>query len=170
MIMKIGVIGPNSLGNTSEAKLKERRNLLSKVAKIISDFKVDIVLTPDKKSLLDFFGEKCKEFNVKKIWIIAPMKDGAEKYLNLEVGEIIDCEMWHNQPSKFCEETDIMICLGYSAGVLSEIGASKYFNPKKILIINEFISSELPIEINKSMDIKYLALNELEDYFKTNFK
>jgi hypothetical protein len=162
--MKIGIIGPNTLKNASKKELEERKILLVKAAEILSESKKDIVLTPDKNSLLEFFGKKYLELGGKKIWIIAPMKDDAEKYLNLEFGEIIDCEMWYRQPSKFSEETDLLICLGYSAGVLSEIGASQYFNQKKILVINEFVTSKLPAEINQSIDIEYLYLKKLSDY------
>ena len=162
--MKIGIIGPSTLKNASKKELEERKILLIIVAKIISESKNDIVLTPDKKSLLEFFGEKYLEFGGKKIWIVAPMKEDAEKYLNLEFGEVIDCERWYRQPSRFSEETDLLICLGYSAGVLSEIGASQYFNQKKILIINEFVTSNFPIEINRSIDIEYISLKKLSDY------
>jgi len=162
--MKIGIIGPNNLKNASKKELEERKILLVKAAEILSESKKDIVLTPDKNSLLECFGKKYLEFGGKKIWIIAPMKDDAEKYLNLEFGEIIDCEMWYRQPSKFSEETDLLVCLGYSAGVLSEIGASQYFNPKKILIINEFVTSKLPTEINQSIDIEYIPLKKLSNY------
>ncbi len=164
--MKIGIIGPNTIKN----EIEERKALLFEFAKIISKFNKEIVLTPDKGSLLEFFGNKYKEFGGKKIWIVAPMKDDAEKYVNLGLGEVIDCETWNKQPSKFSEETDLFICVGYSAGVLSEIGASKYFNPKKILIIKDFIKSELPPEINQSMDIEYFSIENLKEYLMDYFK
>ena len=158
--MKIGIIGPNTLKDASEKELKSRKTKILEVAKLIAKKGSEIVLTPDKNSLLEFFGEKYIEFGGKKIWIVAPMKDDAEKYLNLELGEIINCEMWYRQPSKFSEESDLFVCLGYSAGVLSEIGASQYFNPKKIIILNEFISDKLPKEIK--LDIEYKSIKELE--------
>ena len=162
--MKIGIIGPNTLKKASKKEVEDRKLLLVDVAEILSKSKKEIVLTPDKNSLLEFFGKKYIEFSGKKVWIIAPMSDDAEKYLNLELGEIIDCEMWYRQPSKFSEETDLLICIGYSAGVLSEIGASQYFNPKKILILNEFVTSKLPTEINQSIDIEYISIKELNNY------
>jgi len=161
--MKIGLIGPNTMRGASEKELEERKILLSSVAKILSKTKNELVLTPDKGSLLEFFGNKYKEFGGGKILIIAPMKDDAEEYLNLEIGEIVDCEMWYRQPSKFSEETDLFVCVGYTAGVLSEIGASQYFNPKKIFVIEEFVSSKLPSEINKSMNIEYISIKSLDD-------
>lgn len=168
--MKIGIIGPNTLKKKSEEELRNRKGDLVKLAKIIASFNLEIVLTPDKRSLLEFFGNKYKELGGKKIWIVAPMKDEAEKYLNLELGEIIDCERWYRQPSKFNEETNLIICVGYSAGVLSEIGASQYFNKKKILIINEFVSSKLPIEINQNMSIEYVSLEKLKNYLEKLIK
>jgi len=166
--MKIGIIGPNVLKGDYKNKIDERKILLSELAKIISKFDEEIVLTPDFGSLLEFFGNKYEEFGGKKIWIVAPMKDNAEKYLNLKLGKIIDCEMWYRQPSKFSEETDLFICVGYSAGVLSEIGASQYFNPKKILIIREFVESELPREINENLSIEYISIEKLENYLRNS--
>lgn len=161
--MKVGIIGPNTFNNHSKKELQKRKNNLIRAAEIISDFNFDIVLTPDKNSLLDFFGNYYKNLKKNKIWIVAPMNDDAEKYLNLELGEIIDCDVWAKQPSKFNEETDLLICIGYSCGVLSEIGASKYFNPKKILILDEFIGTKLPQEINQSINIEYISLEKLKD-------
>jgi len=160
--MKIGIIGPNALKDSSEKDLEDRKIILTKVAEIISKSEKEIVLTPDKNSLLEFFGKMYSKYDGKKIWIVAPMKDDAEEYLNLEMGEIIDCEKWYRQPSKFNESCDLMVCLGYAAGVLSEIGASQYFNPKKIFIVKEFVSSKLPREINRVLDIEYVPLEKLE--------
>ncbi len=164
--MKIGIIGPNTLKNASKRQLEERKNNLSKVAEIISKLGFEIVLTPDKKSLLEFFGKEYLGFKGKKIWIVAPMEDDAEKYLNLKIGQIINCNNWYRQPSKFSEESDLYLCIGYSPGVLSEIGASGYFNPKKIIVIRDFISSKLPSEIEYSLKIEYVFLKDLEKSLK----
>ena len=166
--MKIGIIGPNILYNASDGGLEHRKDLLAQVAEIVSMSGQEIVLTPDKGSLLEFFGNKYLELNGKKIWIIAPMKDDAEKYLNLSLGEVIDCETWFRQPSKFSEETDLFVCLGYSGGVLSELGASKYFSPKKIVILNEFVSYKLPEEINQGLSLYYCSIYELRSLLNTS--
>jgi 5-bromo-4-chloroindolyl phosphate hydrolysis protein len=48
--------------------------------------------------------------------------------------------------------------------VMAEIGFSGYYNPKRIYIINEFISQKLPKEIN--LNIKYINLDKLENILK----
>ena len=44
-----------------------------------------------------------------------------------------------------------------------EIGYSKWFKPKPVFIIKELITQELPPEINKSLDIKYISMDELNE-------
>ena len=163
--MRIGIIGPNTRPEQeiSEQRIKDK---LIDVAKIIAKSNFEILLTPDKKSLLEFFGKKYLEFGGKKISILAPMKDDAEKYLNLELGDIIDCEMWNKQPSSFNEECELMVCVGYGGMVMAEIGFSKYYNPKKIYIIKELISQQLPEEVNKSLDIEYIQIEDLGNILK----
>jgi len=74
----------------------------------------------------------------------------------------INCGTWRNQPEKLDEESDILICLGFSPGSLIEISYTKWFKVKKIYIIKEFISQKLPKEINKKLNISYLSLKELK--------
>lgn len=164
--MRIGIIGPNLIKKVSISQVEKRKELLVEIAEIIAQSGNEIVLTPDKGSLLEFFGTQYLKFGGKKIWIVAPMKDDAKDYLNLEIGEIIDCDKWYRQPSKFSEESDLYVCVGYSSGVLSEIGASRYFNPKKIIIVKEFVTSNLPKEINQSINLSYIHLKELETKLK----
>jgi len=163
--MRIGIIGPNKRPEKEITKQKIKEKLIE-VAEIVANSNFEILLTPDKGSLLEFFGEKYLEFNGNKISILAPMKDDAEKYLNLKLGKIIDCDMWNQQPSKFNDECDLMICIGYGGIVIAEIGFSKYNNPKKIYILKELISNELPEEVNQSLSIEYIKIKELENILK----
>ena len=85
--MKIGIIGPNKL---FEGTLEERKFLLDKIAKVIAETENEILLTPDKDSLLEYFGEKYLEHKGKKIILIIPTEDkDHKKYLNTELGEVI---------------------------------------------------------------------------------
>lgn len=155
--MKIGIIGPNKL---FEEKLEERRILLDKVAKIISETENEIVLTPDKDSLLEYFGKQYLKFKGKKIWLVIPTKDkDYKKYLNTELGEVISCIDWDRQADEFNRQSDLFICLGYSWGAMKEIACAQYFNKKKIYVLKEFISEELPKELNFLLE--YLSVNEL---------
>ena len=47
---------------------------------------------------------------------------------------------------------------------MKEIACAKYFNKKRIYILKEFISGELPKELNFIID--YITLDELEDKIK----
>jgi len=160
--MKIGIIGPNKL---FEGTLEERKKLIDTVAKIIAKSGNEIVLTPDKDSLLEYFGEKYLEYKGKKIWLIIPADDkDHEKYLNTKLGEITSCSDWDKQADEFNRQSDISVCLGYSWGAMKEIACAQYFNKKKIYILKEFISEELPREL--SFLVNYISLNEIKQKIK----
>lgn len=157
--MKIGVIGPNKI---FEGKINERKNLLDKVAEIIAKSGHEIILTPDKGSLLAYFGNKYNELNGKKTWLIIPTEETDHKdYLNTEIGEVISCKDWDRQANEFNRRGDIFICVGYSWGALKEIACSQYSNKKKIYIIKEFISGKLPRELN--FILEYISIKELKN-------
>lgn len=155
--MKIGIIGPNKIFKGS---INKRKKLIDRVAKVVAESNNEIVLTPDKDSLLEYFGKKYLEFNGQKVFIVAPMKDSAEKYLNLDLGEIIDCKIWDVQADEFNKQSEVFICVGWAWGAMKEIACSQYFNKKKIYVLKEFISSELPEELN--FLVEYISVEDLE--------
>jgi len=160
--MKIGIIGPNKL---FEGDLEKRKQLLDKIAEIIAKSGHEIVLTPDKKSLLEYFGEQYTKHKGKKIWLIIPTEDKEhKKYLNTELGEVVSCIDWDRQADKFNLQSDIFICIGWAWGGMKEIACAQYFNKKKILVINELISKKLPKELNLLVD--YISLDELKRLLK----
>lgn len=61
--MKIGIIGPNRI---SDELVADRKELLFKLAKIVIGSGNEIVLTPDKGCLLEYFGQQYLEFGGKK--------------------------------------------------------------------------------------------------------
>jgi len=155
--MKIGIIGPNKL---TKGSLEERKKLIDKVAKIIAKSGNQIVLTPDKDSLLEYFGEKYLGYNGKKIVLIVPTEDkDHKKYLNIELGETVSCIDWDRQADEFNRQSDLFICLGYSWGTMKEIACAQYFNKKKIYVLKEFISKELPEELG--FLVKYISIEDL---------
>jgi len=157
--MKIGIIGPSKVVN----KLK-----ISKVARIIADSKNEVVLTADIGSSSEFFAEEYLKNKGKKIYSVLPLDDKEFGYdwVNVDLGEKINCGTWRNMPEKLNEETDILVCIGYGAGVLAEIAYSKWFKPKKIYIIDEIESEKLPAKINKELNISYVSMSELEKILK----
>ncbi|MDK2899129.1 MAG: hypothetical protein PWQ10_316 [Patescibacteria group bacterium] len=144
--MRIGIVGPNKI---FIGDIQERKLLLNEVAKVIVAYDGDIVLTPDKDSLLEYFGNKYLEFGGKNISLIMPTNEvGYEKYLNTSLGKIIDCHDWDRQADEYNRQCDIFICVGYAWGGMKEIACAQYFNKKKVYILSEFISNKLPEELN----------------------
>ena len=152
--MKVGIIGPS--------KLREGE-IIERVAKIISEKGYEIVLTLDKGSSSEFFAKKYLAYGGKKVYSIVPLddKEFGIDWVNTEIGEKINCGTWRNQPEKLNEETDVLICIGYAAGVLAEIAYTKWFKPKTVYLIKELINGELPKELK--LDLKYISINELEN-------
>jgi len=160
--MRIGIVGPS--------KLKGNKKILSGLAKIIAKSGNEIVVTPDKSSTSEFFVQEYLNSNGKKVWEILPLDDeefGYKEWVNVNLGEVINCGTWRNQPEKFNEETDALLVIGYAVGGLFEIGYSKWFKPKSVFLINELISAKLPEEINKSLDLRYISFSDFEKELKS---
>lgn len=150
---------------------KNSRDILSRTAKLLASTKHEIVITPDKGSVSEFFAEEYLKFNGKKVWEVIPLDDtefGYKEWVNLELGEIINCNIWRNQPEKLNEETDVLICFGYSVGGLAEICYTKWLRKKPVYILKDFISAELPVEFNKSLDLRYVSVEELGEKINKN--
>ena len=155
--MKIGIIGPNKIYS---GDIDARKILLNKISQIIADSGNKIILTPDKDSLLEYFGQKYLEFGGKKISLIIPtLEPNHEGYLNTNLGEIISCDNWDCQANEFNRQCDIFVCVGYAWGALKEIACAQYFNKKKIYILEEFISTKLPEELN--FLVEYISIEDL---------
>ena len=155
--MKIGIIGPSKLKEGSEEVIK-------KLSKIVSEY--EVVLTPDSGSVSEFFAKEYLLNNGKKVYSVIPLDDREFGYewVNQEIGENVNCGIWRNQPEKLNEETDVLICVGYSAGVLAEIAYTKWFKPKPVFIVEELVSGKLPEEIK--LDLRYVSVEDLEEELK----
>ncbi|MBS3079812.1 hypothetical protein J4218_06835 [Candidatus Pacearchaeota archaeon] len=93
-------------------------------------------------------------------------KEFGFSWVNLDIGEHINCGTWRNQPEKLNEETDCFLCIGYAVGVLAEIAYSKWFKPKSVYIINELVSGKLPVEVEKGLKLKYIDVGDLKKHLK----
>jgi len=165
--MKIGIIGPSKLSYAEEVNSKARE-LINQIAKIIADSKNPIFLTPDKGSVSELFAEKYLEHKGEKVFEVVPLddKEFGLDWVNKDLGENVNCGTWRNQPEKLNEETDILVCVGYSVGGLIEMAYSKWFKPKTVYIIKELISGELPKDSVRDLDLKYISIKELEGVLK----
>lgn len=171
--MKIGIIAPSKLESLEEIN-PEYKKIISEVVDKILGF--EIVLTPDKGSVSEYFAKEYLKANMRrsaypplrnsgaKVYSIIPVddKEFGNDWVNKEIGEIVNCGTWRNQPEKLNEETDLLICLGYSAGGMIEIAYSKWFRKKPIYIIKELISQELPKELEKNLDLNYVGVDEFD--------
>ncbi|MFC1681999.1 hypothetical protein ACFL0X_00060 [Nanoarchaeota archaeon] len=155
--MRIGIIGPSELKDFYKIK---------QVAEIVAKLKHEVVLTPDKGSTSEFFAKEYLNAGGKKVFEVVPLDDKEFGYdwVNLELGENINCGTWRNQPEKLNEECDVLVCLGYSAGGLAEIAYTKWFPKgkvkKPVYIIEELVSGKLPSEIK--LDLRYVSIGDLE--------
>ena len=157
--MKIGIIGPSKLRNKKE---------ISKIAQIIAESKHEVVLTADKGSSSEYFGLEYIKHKGKKIYSVLPLDDKEFGYtwVNMDLGEKINCGTWRNQPEKLNEETEALVSIGYAAGGLIEIGYTKWFKPKPVYIITDIDNEKLPSKINEKLDIHYISINELKNILK----
>ena len=159
--MRIGIIGPS--------KFEKLEEINDAAAKMITELAKDligheIILTADKGSVSEYFAQEYLEAGGKKLFSVIPLDDTEFGYnwVNTELGEKINCGTWRNQPEKLNEESEVIVCLGYSAGGLIEMAYSKWFNKKPVYVIKEFISAELPKEATESLDVRYVSIEELE--------
>lgn len=121
--MKIGIIGPSNIRYLEDINL-EAEDIISDLAKIVAQEDHEIVITPDKGSASEFFAQKYLERDGKKVYEVLPLDDkefGFREWVNLDLGEHINCGTWRNQPEKLNEETDVLLCIGYAVCVLAEI-------------------------------------------------
>lgn len=163
--MKIGIIGPSKIRN---------KELIEKVAVIVAESGHEIVVTPDKGSASEYFAQVYIKNKGKNIQEVVPLDDKEFGYgwVNLEIGENINCGTWRNQPEKLNELTEALLCIGWADGVLAEIAYSKWFKPKDIdkktiYVICELTDGErLPLNATKGSNIKYIAIYDLEKEIK----
>lgn len=164
--MKIGIIGPSKLEYLKE--FEDNKKILEELAKAVADSGNEIVIVPDKGSVSEFFGKEYIKNKGKKVYEIIPLDDKEFGYgwVNIDLGEKINCGTWRNQPEKLNEETDILLCVGYAVGVLAEIAYLKWFKPKPVYIINELVSGKLPKEVEKSLKLRYISCKDIKRFLK----
>ena len=161
--MRIGIIGPSNIKYLEKIN-KKAKNIVLEIAKIVAESNNEIVITPDKGSASEYLAFEYIKNNGKKIYEVVPLNEEefGLSWLNLDLGKHINCNTWRNQPEKLNEETDILLCIGYAVGVLNEIAYTKWFNPKPVYLIKELISCGLPKEIEESLNLRYISINNLE--------
>ena len=159
--MRIGIIGPSNIKYLEEINSSAKEIIKDLAKKLIEE---EIVVTPDKNSVSEYFATEYIKEKGKKVYNVIPLDDkefGLE-WMNTTIGEAINCGTWRNQPEKLNEETDVLLCVGYAVGVLAEIAYSKWFKPKPVYIIKELVSGKLPREVEKSLNLKYISCKNFQ--------
>lgn len=161
--MRFGIIGPSKLEYVMEVN-KNALDIIKGLAKQIAESGDEIILTPDKGSVSEFFAQEYISNNGKKVFEVVPLDDKEFGYnwVNLDLGKQINCETWRNQPEKLNDESDVLLCLGYSVGGLIEIAYSKWFKKKPVYIIKELVSKELPKDSARDLDLKYVSCKDIK--------
>lgn len=161
--MKIGIIGPTKLSSLTDVN-KNSMMIIKELVKVVAESGNEIVVTPDKGSVSEFFAKEYLENGGRKVYSVIPLddKEFGYEWVNTEIGKNINCSTWRNQPEKLNEESDALLCLGFSEGVLIEIAYSKWFHPKAVFVIKEFISQELPREAIKKLSLEYISYKDFK--------
>jgi len=172
--MKIGIIGPGEVekycknAGLDVEKYKERVN---KIAEIIARLKHDIVVTPDKGSTSELFAQAYKQTKGRKINVLVPLEDKEFGYswVNKKIAdEVISCKTWRNQPEAMCENSDLLVCIGWGGGTLCEMYYTRWMGKvRAIYVISELIDVKLPKSLEKGYKIlEYVKLSDLEKKLK----
>ncbi len=168
--MKIAVIGPD-VKKVCEILNIEEPDYYSKVrevAEYLAKTEHEIVITPNKKSSVEFFAEAYSEEDGKKIIGVIP-KDDTEfgtLMLNKHIcDETINCKTWRNAPETLLENSNIVLVLGFGPGTLVELCYTKWFKVDNVFVIKDLITQKLPEELNE-LGIEYIGIDELKDKIK----
>ena len=171
--MKIGIIGPGEAGKyCKRAGLDKNKyeEVVRKLAIVIAKSGNEIVVTPDKGSTSELFSQLYLKQGGKKVYEVVPLDDNEFGYewVNTDLGENINCGTWRNQPEKLCEESDVLVCIGWGGGTLSEIYYTRWFGKvKRVYVINELIDDKLPKSLDEAFKIlEYINADELERKLK----
>lgn len=173
--MKLGIIGPTQWQRNCKiigVSEKEFLGEIKKIAETVFSLGFEITINPHKNGASFEFALEFKRLGG-KVFGIVPLQDkefGID-YLDQSVcDEIIDCGTWRNQPESLNENCEAMLCLGFSSGTINEVAFSKWFpvgqKSKKVLVVKEFISKELPSESVKDINLEYILLGQLEKKLK----
>ncbi|MDP3093804.1 MAG: hypothetical protein Q8N16_03500 [bacterium] len=178
--MKIGIIGPINLQKLSKLTLRPADFFVRKaknIGKILAESGSELWVNSDK-GMLAGVARAYRKNNGKKLVILWPRKaepwpnDHASPYIKY-ADEIRKELNWFWTNYNVVALPDICICLGLSAGVLSELAYIKWNyqfkrgNLKKLVVIKELLrGGKLPPEIE--FDIKGVVtyINKAEELGK----
>ena len=170
--MRYGIIGPTDVKKFCKIlRLSEQAytEYLIQLAEILARKKHELIVVPHKKSSSEFIARRYHAYDGEKVYGIIPMEDieWGFDFLNQElVDEVINSKVWSNSSVQLLKQSDFLICVGQTAGSVMEICWTKWYKVKGIIVIRNFITSELPKETIYKLKIKYVDMDDLESHIK----
>lgn len=180
----VGVIGPTDLKKLSFLLGKPLEFLVdraSQVGKILAENRCELLVNAEDGSLLFEVAKAYKEHGGKKLAILIPRRGNpwplaqtsAHRAIADEIVEVAD---WFRANHAVVSRPSIVVCMGLSAGTLSELAYIKWDNQfqrgnlQKLVIIRELMREQklLPeIAINIAPLVEYIdGVQELDQVLK----
>lgn len=170
----LGIIGPvdaeklcSWIGIDKHAYFEKLKKLAAKIA----EGGYEIILTPDKRSPVEFFTQTYRDNSGANVTGIFPKDDrefGCDK-LNFHICDKIEnCGTWAEQESYLVRRSQNLLCLGFGKGSIIEICKAgtlwKKRKDSRIFIIQDFVKGKLPSYIAEGLPVVYI---KLEDFLGT---
>jgi len=176
-MIKVGIIGPTNILKLSKLTGKPQEFFLEKsklIGKILAEANCELWVNSDR-GMLVAIGRAYKDFGGKKLVVLYPdkgepwPKEHAKPYVK-NTDELKKEPNWFWSNYNVTTLPDLCICVGLSAGTLSELAYIKWNyqlkcgNLKKLIVIQELIRGEkLPLEIEEDIRPIVQYINKTED-------
>lgn len=185
-MIKVGIIGPTNIPKLSKLTRKPQEFLLEKaqlIGKILAEANCELWINSDK-GMLVAIGRAYKDFGGKKLVILYPEKgepwpkEHTKPYIK-NADELRKEPNWFWSNYNVTALPDLVICVGLSAGTLSELAYIKWNHQlkcgslKKLIGIKELLrDGRFPPEIEVDIKdiIQYVEKTEDLRNFLKEFK
>lgn len=175
-MIKVGIIGPTNIPKLSKLTGKSQDFFLEKaqlIGKILAEANCELWINSDK-GMLVAIGRAYKKFEGKKLVVLYPVKgepwpkEHTKPYVK-NADELRKELNWFWSNYNVTALPDLCVCVGLSAGTLSELAYIKWNcrlkcgNLKKLIAIQELIRDErLPLEIEDDIKpiVQYIKKTE----------
>ncbi|PJE69445.1 MAG: hypothetical protein COU98_02020 [Candidatus Staskawiczbacteria bacterium CG10_big_fil_rev_8_21_14_0_10_38_10] len=181
MALKIGVIAPTNIKKLSKLTNKSVSFFIDKtkeIGKILAEIDCELWVNSDKGIIFEI-AKSYKKNKGKKLVVLYPGKGEPWPNIHTEpykryADELRKEKNWFWANYNIIALTDICICAGLSAGVLSELAYIKWNcqlkrgNLRKLIAIKELLrSKKLPPEIEVDIKDKLIYIKRVEQLKKT---
>jgi hypothetical protein len=176
-MIKVGIIGPTNIPKLSKLTGKSQDFLLEKaqlIGKTLAGTDCELWINSDK-GMLVAIGRAYKKFGGKKLVVLYPTegepwpKEHTKPYIK-HADELRKEPNWFWSNYNVTALPDLCVCVGLSAGTLSELAYIKWNhqlkcgNLKKLIAIQELLrDAKLPLEIEDDIKTVIQYIKKAED-------